>query len=246
VTAGVLVVQHESICPPGRLGHWLAGCGVEVDVVRPYAGEPLPDQVGHDGLVVLGGTMGANDDHAYEWLAGTKRLLAEAVDAGVPVLGVCLGHQLLAVACGGRVQTNPNGATIGLRAVRPLDQPGRDDPLLAGLPSSAVAIHWNDDIVTRTPPGAAVLASTEDGAPQVIQVGEHAWGVQFHPEADARIVTDWADRSVAAGALSRAGADTHLAALARADAELAATWRPWAARFAGLVLSSPGAARRSG
>ena len=237
MSARVLVVQHEAICPPGRLGTWLADAGVEVEVVHPYAGDTLPTELDHDGLVVLGGTMGANDDERHAWLGPTKLLLADAVRAEVPTLGVCLGHQLLAVACGGRVRANPRGATIGLRRVDLAAQPGVDDPLVGDLPAGAVAIHWNDDVVTKPPPDAVVLAATPDGSPQVIRVGQRAWGVQFHPEADRGIVSAWADRTVAEGELSRTEADAHLAAIDRADAALVTTWQAWAERFAGLVLS---------
>ena len=240
MSARVLVVQHEAICPPGRLRQWLAAAGVEVEVIHPYAGESVPERLGHDGLVVLGGTMGADDDDQHPWLGPTKRLLAAAVRAAAPTLGVCLGHQLLAVACGGRVRANPRGPTIGLRRVDlavGAATGGAGDPLLGALPAGASAIHWNDDVVTDPPPRAVVVATTTDGSPQVIRLGMRAWGVQFHPEADVGIATVWADRTVAAGELSQADADARLAEIVQADAALVTTWRPLAERFAGLLLS---------
>ncbi|MGV3561778.1 MAG: type 1 glutamine amidotransferase, partial [Nocardioides sp.] len=88
----LLVVQHEDECPPGMLGRWWAEEGVTLDVRRPYAGEPLPpDLAGHDGLVVLGGHMGADDDADHAWLAPTKQLVRVAAAGGGPALGVGLG-----------------------------------------------------------------------------------------------------------------------------------------------------------
>jgi GMP synthase (glutamine-hydrolysing) len=239
VTGRALVIQHEAICPPGRLGQWLSDAGLHLDVIRPYEGEPVPDALEHDALIVLGGTQGANDDEAWPWLPATRRLLAAAVASRAPTLGICLGHQLLALATGGRVDPNPRGSTTGLRAVDLTsgEDGASDDPLVGDLSVGAVAIHWNDDVVTTSPPGAVILARTPDGAPQVIRVGSRAWGVQFHPEADLGIVTVWADRTVEAGEMSQHDADARLADIARADGELITTWRCWAERFAGVVLS---------
>ncbi|MGH3509083.1 MAG: type 1 glutamine amidotransferase, partial [Nocardioidaceae bacterium] len=106
----ILVIEHEEQCPPGWLGEWLVEAGASLDVRRAYAGQPLPNRLTHhDGLVVLGGSMGANDDAKHGWLTATKQLLRQAVADDVPTLGVCLGHQLLAAALGGTVGPNPNG-----------------------------------------------------------------------------------------------------------------------------------------
>jgi GMP synthase-like glutamine amidotransferase len=97
--------------------------------------------------------------------------------------------------------------------------------------------------VTTTPPEAVVLARTPDGSPQVIRLGARAWGVQFHPEADAAIVSVWADRTVAAGELSRSETDVHLAEITAADRAVG-PWEQWARRFAAMIVSPPGAAPR--
>lgn len=200
----VLVVEHESDAGPGRLAPFLG----PLDVRRPYAGDALPDGLdGHSGLVVLGGEVCAWDDEKAPWLPATRVLLARAAAAGLPVLGVCLGAQMLALACGGRAEPGGAGLEVGLTAVHVLPA-GRDDPLLGGvlgamaattapegagppdlptgpeLPTSAdiLAPQYHRDAITQLPPDAELLATGEVYGVQAFRVGERAWGVQYHPE----------------------------------------------------------------
>jgi GMP synthase (glutamine-hydrolysing) len=102
--ARILVVQHEDQCPPAWFGRWLGEAGCDLDVRRPYAGSPLPDDLArHDAVLVLGGHMGAYDDQEFPWLTQVKVLVREAVTTAVPTFGICLGHQLITVALGGAV-----------------------------------------------------------------------------------------------------------------------------------------------
>lgn len=236
-TTRVLVVQHEDEAPAALYGEWLAESGLDLDVRRCHRGEPLPDSLAdHDGLLVLGGEMGAYDDAAHPWLTATKRLLVEAVDTGTPALGICLGHQLAAVALGGRVERLPGRGPRGVVDVG-WTADAADDPLLGELAAAAAdgrripAVHWNDDAVTVPPPGATVLARTEDGSVQALRLGPVGWGVQLHPEADQALVARWVDD----GADPRAVIEVGLGAIASAEPELRATWRIPAARFADLV-----------
>lgn len=195
----VVVVQHEDDCPPGLVAEALERAGLHVDVVRPDLGESLPDAddlgddhdpAGLDGLVVLGGRMGAGDDADHPWLAPTRDLIAAAVAADVPTLGICLGHQLAARACGGTVHRNPAGKTIALRPWSPTEE-GAEDPLTSALRADEAVLHWNGDVVETVPPRATVLARTPDGAVQALRLGARAWGVQFHPEVTPAIVEGW-------------------------------------------------------
>ncbi len=178
--------------------------------------------------------MGANDDAAYPWLTGAKALLREAVDADVPTLGVCLGHQLLVTACGGVVEPNPAGKQLGVLDIG-LTVAAADDVLLSGLHAPVRAVQWNDDIAVRLPESSTTLAATPEGVPQAVRVGPVAWGVQFHPEVGADLVTEWAtkdeERVRAAGGDVRAA----LRAIAAAETELVGTWRPVMHRFAAVL-----------
>ncbi|MGL4743084.1 MAG: type 1 glutamine amidotransferase [Dermatophilaceae bacterium] len=243
----LLVVQHEPDAPLAWLGEWWAEAGVRLDVIRGDLGEQLPGRLDHDGLVVLGGAMGAGDDAEHPWLAPTKALMRDAVKRHVPLLGVCLGHQMLAVALGGRVGRNPDGRTVGLVPVR-LTGAGATDPLLAGV-SGLRAIHDNSDVVLDLPRGAEVIATLPNGRPQAARFGARAWGVQFHPEASPAVFASWVDADPPV-VLGRRGGGT------RAEREIAGralvagvetvrdhlweAWRPLANRFVDVVTSSAG------
>ncbi|MET0692912.1 MAG: type 1 glutamine amidotransferase [Propionibacteriaceae bacterium] len=229
----VLAVQHSADDPPGRLGDWLADAGCELDIVRCFLGEPLPESLTpYAGLVVLGGAMGAYDDAAFPWLTRTKALLQAGVDSGLSTLGICLGHQLLAVACSGRVAVAPS-PQVGLTKVGVTALAGAD-PLFTGLAVDPVAVHWNNDLVVEAPPGAVVLSRSTAGI-QAYRLGSRAWGVQFHPEVDVETVREWARSDVESGLLTADRMKVLLDEVATNDEQLQDTWRAFAERFADQV-----------
>lgn len=190
----VLTVEHQATCPPALLGEWLVEAGCELDVRRPYTADGLSALGGtaavdgYDALLVLGGTMDAFDADV-PWLAPTRDLVVRAVEHDVPVLGVCLGHQLAALALGGEVARNPRGRTAGLQPLGHTDD-GAADPLIGGV--TGPAIFSNQDVVTRLPDGAVELARAATGELQAARFAPRVWGLQWHPEATGDIVAAWA------------------------------------------------------
>lgn len=230
----VLVVEHDAECPPALFGGWLEQAGCDVEVCRPYAGDELPAVATYDALLVLGGPMGANDDDAHAWLGPVKDLIRDARETGMPTLGICLGHQLIAVALGGTVGRNPRGQQVGLLGVGwTEDAPG--DRLLGPLTTPRRGVQWNDDVVTRLPEDATLLARTGHGEVQAARFGPQMWGVQLHPEVDVPVLQPWADSD--RGSHETRGIDTDglLRDIDAARAELDDAWRPLAAGFAGLA-----------
>jgi GMP synthase (glutamine-hydrolysing) len=201
----ILVVQNDQTCPLGGFADTFERGRVEVDVRRGFAPDDIPARAsGFDGIIVLGGAMGANDGARFPWLAAVQHLIRDAAGEDVPLLGICLGMQLAAVALGGEVTANPNGRAAGLV---PVGAAPDTDPLLGGL-APASAIQWNDDIVSRLPAGSSLLAASPDGTPQAIRFGPRAWGVQYHPEATAAIFRSWLDEEAAAGTVADGAAGT--------------------------------------
>ncbi len=228
----VLVVQHEDDAPAAWFGTWLVEAGAELDVRRPYLGDPLPDDLGdHDALLVLGGEMGATDDDVW-WIPLTRALVGVAAATRTPTLGICLGHQLCAVALGGSIHRNPAGQQLGVLDVGWV--PGADaDPLLGPAADARIAVHWNDDVVDALPPGATRLATAPGGEVQAARLAETVWGVQVHPEVDELIVTDWAPGSRAVH--GDAAVDAALARIASDRDELHRSWRPVAGALVAMA-----------
>jgi GMP synthase (glutamine-hydrolysing) len=188
----VVILQNDEPDAPGAIAVALRQRGVEVTLIRPFVGpeERVPEAPGDEaGLVVLGGAMASDDDGAFPFLAAERRLLRATVDAGRPVLGVCLGAQLLARALGGDVAPG-RVKEIGWHAVEKTTA-AEGDALFAELPARFTPFHWHGDQI-EAPPGAAVLARSAISPVQAFRIAR-AYGVQFHLEADAAIVQAMAD-----------------------------------------------------
>jgi GMP synthase (glutamine-hydrolysing) len=189
-----VIVQNDPECPPGACAKLLASCGHTFRTVAGYCEEPLPDPSVVTGLIVLGGVMGVHDTELFPHLGRVRAFMAQALEAGTPLLGVCLGGQLLAQAAGGLINSPSPHGEKGVCLVT-LNEEGASDPLFLGVTNPFVTFQQHDDSFT-VPPGATLLASSKACPAQAFRLGSNAYGLQFHPEVDRSIVSAW-------GALSR-------------------------------------------
>lgn len=197
----IAVLRNDPIVPPGFLEASLDASGAPMVLARLDAGEEVPAVGDVAGVVALGGTMGVDDVMEHPYLANEARLLVDAVEAGVPVLGICLGAQLLADALGGKAYRaeRPEATYVPVR----LSPEGVADPVSSGLANRHVLRLHQD--TWDPPPGATRLASG-GGFEQGFRIGS-AVGIQPHPEADPAIVRHWLSTSGADRIVRRAGAD---------------------------------------
>ena len=231
-----LVITHTESEDPGYLATWLPEAGLSLEVVEPWRGDDLPASLdGFEALVVMGGPQQAYDDGSAPWLRHTKELIRQAVGAGLPTLGICLGAQLLAEATGGRVVEGDDGPELGAKLVAKRDVAG-NDALFWDLPLSPVVVQWHWDVVRDLPPSATLLMSSPTYPNQAFRVGERAWGLQFHIEAPAEMVSHWVALNTAE--LLGLGIDPQVLlerTLAELD-EIAEVWGEVARRFARVAL----------
>ena len=233
-----LVVLHLEPESSYAIGEALASSGIEVDRRRTDIAEALPKTLdGYDGLVVMGGPMSADSDDGFPTRRQELALLAEAVELGLPTLGVCLGAQLLATATGGRVLRGASGLEIGWAPVR-LEAPAVDDLLLSSLPRELSVLHWHGDTFDL-PPGGVLLASNDRYVHQAFRIGPRAWGFQFHLEVDREAVAAFVAAFGADLAAVGTNPDDLVDATPAELVRLEVYRRPILARFAALFAARP-------
>ncbi len=231
----LLVLIHASWERPHRIRDAF-GPGVEVLEVEALAGDPLPSHEEVDGVVAMGGPMSVDELERHPELEAEREWLAGAVDRQIPVLGICLGAQLLARALGAEVRPGrrPEIGFLGIEVSDP------NDPLIGALAPEATVLHWHGDVFDL-PAGARSLASSAATEHQAFRYG-NAWGILFHPEADAAMVESWLEvpeMVMEAGRAIGLGASGLLPSQAEdLEAELVARTAPGFRAFAELVESS--------
>lgn len=187
----LLVLQHSHDAPPGLIAEEVLAVGGRLDLREAERGVSLPAGAdGHDGLILLGGVMNALDDERCPHFPALLALVREFAAHNRPVLGVCLGAQLLARAFGGAIRLG-GAPEFGFVPLHALPAAGRD-PLLAGLPFPTAIMQWHDDTFDL-PPGAVHLLRSAACPNQAFRIGASVYGLQCHFEVTAAILEQWLD-----------------------------------------------------
>lgn len=183
----VLAFRHVPFEGAGYLESVLQARGIQLDYADLYLpGSQMPDLDAYDGLIFLGGPMSVNDDLPFVDLE--IRAILKAVTRSQPVLGICLGSQLIAKAFGARVYRNAE-KEIGWFDVK-FTPAAADDPLFASLPETQSLFHWHGETF-ELPPHASLLASSERCLNQAFRIGSTTYGLQFHLEVTPAMISDW-------------------------------------------------------
>ncbi|GAB3586984.1 type 1 glutamine amidotransferase [Calidifontibacter terrae] len=230
----VLVIEHENGTGAEFLGECLESAGVHLQVARPYLGESLPELSPYAGLIVLGGTAGPYEDEKAPWLPATRALMGKALADELPMLGVCLGGELLAVVAGGSCR-RASAPEVGLHPLTWTDA-AADDLLFRGLPDGTPTVEWHWEEIDTLPREAVVLARTAQFPHQAFRVGPAAWGMQFHVEVLSPVAARWARSTADEVCAAGLDPDAVVAEIARADPQLRVVWADVAGRWAKLVL----------
>ncbi|ABK17504.1 type 1 glutamine amidotransferase [Syntrophobacter fumaroxidans] len=186
----IVIVQNDPEVPCGVLPELAEQKCIGYEIVPAFEGVEYPEVHGIRGAVVLGGKMSVHDIAIHPFLDRVKKYIGRLLADAVPFLGICLGGQLLAEVLGARVCRNSHGER-GCRTVSVTSQ-GLASPLFRGLPERFVTFQWHDDSFDL-PESAVRLARSESCSNQAFEWGGNAYGLQFHPEVDGRIVAAWSD-----------------------------------------------------
>jgi len=193
-----IFLQHHEDSPPGSAVEVLRSHGHAIRVIRTFAGDPVPTTLdGITGIVSCGGAQSVLDSDAA--MEAEYALLREAHERQVPVLGLCLGAQMLAHALGGEVGRLPDGPEVGFHEVG-LTPAGREDPMFKGIPWWTQQFQWHEDGIVSAPPDARILAAGRRVPVQVFAVGTSSYGIQYHPEYTRDLVDEHCRRSDAMAA----------------------------------------------
>jgi len=226
----ILVVQNSRTAPIGLLGDYLAEFGADLVTITPPEDDPLPADVsGFHGVVVLGGPQSAADDGTSPYIPSLLDLMRGFADADRPILGICLGAQLLARAHGERVYKHD----LMERGFKPVSSTpaGAEDPVMGSLGPVRHIMQWHYDTFDL-PKDAVLLASGPECVNQAFRIGDSQYGLQFHPEVNPEIIRDWVSRAEGAkqdeidkiGREMEAQIDRHFPEAASFARDLARNW----------------------
>jgi GMP synthase (glutamine-hydrolysing) len=186
----VLAIVHEQWAGPGVFGDVIRGHGDTLDEwMLPESATPPADPLGYDAVFVLGGAMNVDEGERHQWIGAERGLLGRLIEREVPLLGLCLGGQMIAAAAGA-VPRRASRPEIGWHKVG-MTPAGRADPLLGSLPPSFEAFQWHS-YEFPLPPRAVELARSEVCL-QGCRIGAAAWALQFHPEVSERDALHWTE-----------------------------------------------------
>jgi len=193
-------VQHVPFEGLGSIEPWLEEAGYEVARTRLFETADFPEARSIDFLVIMGGPMSVKDEDEFPWLVSEKRFIRECITRGKPVLGICLGAQLIASAMGARIYRN-TVKEIGWFPVHGVES---GDESVFGFPPSETVFHWHGESFDL-PPGAIRLAKNEGCENQAFQLGRSVIGLQFHlettPESAREIISHCRDELVPSGTI---------------------------------------------
>jgi len=233
--SAALVIETDPADDIRRLGEWLTEAGLRLHVVRPHAGDPLPeDLTGYQALVLLGREPASGAEGMSGWPPMAESLLRKAVRQKVATLAIGHGAQLLAAAHAGTVAPAANGPEYGARLVARRDV-AESDPLFARVPFSPDVIQWHENEITELPVGAVLLAASTRSPHQAFRLGPVAWGLQFHIEADMDMVASWVATDSDRLHAHQLDPEAVVAAVEEVMGLITDVWQPFAARFAAVA-----------
>lgn len=210
MTPPVLVIRHEPHEGLGLIEEALKARGLAVEFVDAWQDAIPKEPTFHSAIVLMGGSMGVYEADRYPFLKEEIQLLQKTLCSGVPVLGVCLGSQLLAAAARARVYPGPT-KEIGWYLVKTAGA-ARQDDVFKAYPRELTAFHWHGDTFDL-PPEAELLASSAAYQNQAFRIGVNAWGVQFHPEITEEMIRDWVRHGLQTGGVASDEAEKMLSSM---------------------------------
>jgi len=184
----VVFIKHVEIEGPGLFLSFLKGAGFKISIIELSRGESLPDIELCQAIVVLGGPMNVYETDKHSFLLREEKFLKDALSKEIPILGICLGAQILAKVGGAQVKKSP-AKEIGWYEAK-LTEDGKEDILFSGLGNALSVFQWHEDTFD-IPKGGKLLAKGDICKNQALAVGKCAWGLQFHPEMNKSMLRSW-------------------------------------------------------